>query len=178
MEKAQIPSDSKIPSLDDAFTRVLRIESSPTGVIFLNPIVLSLARIIASTCDIPETLVTISADEYAKFQNYQDSLQTSSSTHVASTVAPACFLINRMPSSILNGKIPYRVLFPTKSLFPIAPEIFGCVYFVRNVRPHHTKLDTKSLKCIFLGYSLVQKGYRCYCPTLKRYLVPPGVAFS
>ena len=30
--KTQILSDSKIPSLDDAFTRVLCIESSSTGV--------------------------------------------------------------------------------------------------------------------------------------------------
>ena len=32
MTKAHILSDSKISSLGDAFTRVLRIESSPTGV--------------------------------------------------------------------------------------------------------------------------------------------------
>ncbi|KAA0032311.1 putative Polyprotein [Cucumis melo var. makuwa] len=32
MANAQILSDSKIPSLDDAFTRVFRIESSPNGV--------------------------------------------------------------------------------------------------------------------------------------------------
>ena len=44
---------------------------------------------IASTCDIPEASGTISIDEFAKIQNYQDSLQaSSSSTPVASTVAP------------------------------------------------------------------------------------------
>ena len=32
MTKTHILSDSKIPSLGDAFTRVLRIKSSPTGV--------------------------------------------------------------------------------------------------------------------------------------------------
>ena len=36
-------------------------------------------------------------------------------------VSTACFLINCMPSSILQGEIPYSVLFPTKSLFPIEP---------------------------------------------------------
>ncbi|KAL4032883.1 hypothetical protein IC575_005966 [Cucumis melo] len=100
-----------------------------------------------------------------------------SKTFWVDAVSTACFLINRMPSSLLNGDIPYRVLFPTKSLFPIAPKIFGCVCFVRDVSPHHTKLDPKSLKCIFLGYSRVQKGYRCYRPTLKRYLVSCDVAF-
>ncbi|TYK17094.1 uncharacterized protein E5676_scaffold1032G00260 [Cucumis melo var. makuwa] len=116
MTKTQILSNSKIPSLDDAFTRVLRIESSPNGVSIpqSNSTLISknnnprapramdgnvqrkiidnqiLQRLfIASTCDIPEASITISADEYAKFQNYQDSLQAlSSSTPVASTVAP------------------------------------------------------------------------------------------
>ena len=40
-----------------------------------------------------------------------------------------------------------------------------------------SKLDPKSLKCIFLGYSRVQKGYRCYCPSLCRYLVSVDVTF-
>ena len=49
--------------------------------------------------------------------------------------------------------------------------MFGCTCFVRDVRPHVSKLDPKSLKCIFLGYFQVQKGYRCYYPTLRRYFV-------
>jgi len=66
---------------------------------------------------------------------------------------------------------------PTKSLYPIAPKIFGCVCFAWDVRPHRTKLDLKSLKCIFLSYSRVQKEYRCFCPTLNRSLVSPDVTF-
>ena len=40
-----------------------------------------------------------------------------------------------------------------------------------------SKIDPKSLKCIFLGYSQVQKGYRCYCPSLRRYLVSANATF-
>ena len=47
------------------------------------------------------------------------------------------------------------------SLFPIDPKVFGCTCFVRDVRPQVFKLDSKSLKCIFVGYSRVQKWYRC-----------------
>ena len=40
-----------------------------------------------------------------------------------------------------------------------------------------SKLNPKSLKYIFLGYSRVQKGYKCYCPSLPRYLVSADVIF-
>ena len=40
-----------------------------------------------------------------------------------------------------------------------------------------SKLKHKFLKCIFLGYSRVQKGYRCYYPSLRRYLVSVDVIF-
>ena len=88
-----------------------------------------------------------------------------------------CFLINRMPSSVLNCATPYHKLFPNNSLFPIDPKVFGCTCFVRDVCPQISKLDSKSLKYIFVGYSRVQIGYRCYCPPLRRYFVPTDVAF-
>ena len=95
----------------------------------------------------------------------------------ADAVSTACFFINQMPSSVLNWDTPYHILFPNKPLFPIEPRIFGCTCFVRDVRPQVSKLDHKSLKCIFLGYSRVHKGYRCYCPNLRRYLVFADVKF-
>nr|CAD1837516.1 unnamed protein product [Ananas comosus var. bracteatus] len=82
-----------------------------------------------------------------------------------------------MPSSVLDGDILYTVLFPSKSLFPIEPHLFGSTCFVRDVRPQVTKLDPKSLKCIFLGYSRLQKEYRCFSPTLDRYIVSADVTF-
>ncbi|KAK3040300.1 hypothetical protein RJ639_028215 [Escallonia herrerae] len=96
----------------------------------------------------------------------------------ADASSTACFLINRMPSIVLNGDVPYSVLFPIKTLFPVEPHIFGSTCFVRDVRPHLTKLDPKALKCVFLGYSRFQKGYRCYSPDLHRYLVSTDVVFS
>ena len=43
--------------------------------------------------------------------------------------------------------------------------------------PQVSKLDPKSLKCIFLGYSRVQQGYRCHCPPLRRYFVSNDATF-
>ena len=82
-----------------------------------------------------------------------------------------------MPSSILDWATPFQTLFPHKSLFPIESRVFRCTCFIRDARPHVNKLDPKSLKYIFLGYSQVQKGYRCYCPGLRRYLVSTNVTF-
>lgn len=87
---------------------------------------------------------------------------------LADTVFTAYFLINRMPSSVLHSEISYHTLFPNKSLFLINPRIFGSTCFVRDVRPHITKLDPKSLKYIFLGYPQLQKGYCCYCSSIKK----------
>ena len=82
----------------------------------------------------------------------------------AGVVSTACFLINRMPSSILNWATPYHQLFLYNSLFPIDHKVFGCTYFVRDVHPQVSKLDLKSLKCIFVGYSRVQKGIGVIVP--------------
>ena len=82
-------------------------------------------------------------------------------------VFAVCFLINRMPSLVLNWATPYHQLFPNNPLFPIEPKVFGCICFIRDVHPQVSKLNPKSLKCIFLGYSRVKKGYQCYCPPFQ-----------
>ena len=95
----------------------------------------------------------------------------------ADQVSIACFLINRMPSLVLNLATHYHRLFPINSLFLIDPKVFGCTCFVRDVCPHVSKLDPKSLKCIFVGYFRVKKGYRCYISNLRRYFVSTNVTF-
>lgn len=55
-------------------------------------------------------------------------------------------------------------------MFSIKPHIFGSTYFVRDVYWFVTKLDLKSLKCVFLRYCSMQKGYWCFYPSCNRYL--------
>ena len=78
----------------------------------------------------------------------------------------ACFLINRMPSKVLQFQTPLQTLqkfFPENHIFSeLDLRIFGCTTFVCLHDPSLSKLDARSCKCIFLGYSSVKKGYRCY----------------
>jgi hypothetical protein len=92
-------------------------------------------------------------------------------------VLTAGYLINRMPSSVINNKIPHSILFPNSPLHPIPPRVFGSTCFVHNLSPGLDKLAARSLKCVFLGYHRSQKGYRCYSHTLQRYLISADVTF-
>ena len=64
----------------------------------------------------------------------------------------ATYLINRLPTTILNNKSPYDMLFnvaPTYSKL----KPFGCLCYPW-LRPYNTsKLQSRSASCIFLGYS-------------------------
>ena len=79
----------------------------------------------------------------------------------------------------LRGRIdtPFHTILPNKPMFPIESRIFGCTYFVWDVGLQVSKLDTKSLKCIFVGYSQVQEECQCYCPSFHRYIVSTYVTF-
>jgi len=46
-------------------------------------------------------------------------------------------------------------------------KVFGCIAYVHIPDELRTKLDPKTEKCVFIGYSsLEQKKYRCYNPSL------------
>ncbi|PHU09303.1 Endoribonuclease Dicer -like protein 3 [Capsicum chinense] len=92
-------------------------------------------------------------------------------------VLTSCYLINKMPSSSFQNKVPHSILFPLSQLYSIPPRVFGSTYFVHNLAPRKDKLAPCALKCVFLGYSRVQKGYRCYSPDLRRYFMSADVTF-
>ncbi|RVW43729.1 Retrovirus-related Pol polyprotein from transposon TNT 1-94 [Vitis vinifera] len=92
-------------------------------------------------------------------------------------VLTACYLINRMPSSVLPDQIPHSLLFPDQPLYFLPPRVFGCTCFVHILTPGQDKLSAKAMKCLFLGYSRLQKGYRCYSLETHRYFISADVTF-
>nr|AAP46207.1 putative retrotransposon protein [Oryza sativa Japonica Group] len=91
-------------------------------------------------------------------------------------VMTAAYLINRTPSRILGMKTPYEMIFG-KNEFVVPPRVFGCTCFVRDHRPSIGKLDPRAVKCIFIGYSSSQKGYKCWSPSERRTFVSMDVTF-
>ncbi|KAJ9553092.1 hypothetical protein OSB04_017137 [Centaurea solstitialis] len=82
-------------------------------------------------------------------------------------LATATYLINRLPTKALDLKTPLQILSEfTKlpSTLTLQPRIFGCSVFVHIPKTERTKLDPCAEKCVFVGYGINQKGYRCYSP--------------
>ncbi|RVW63729.1 Retrovirus-related Pol polyprotein from transposon TNT 1-94 [Vitis vinifera] len=92
-------------------------------------------------------------------------------------VLTACYLINRMPSSVLHDQIPHSLLFPDQPLYFLPPRVFGCTCFVHILTPGQDKLSAKAMKCLFLGYSRLSEGYRCYSLETHRYFISGDVTF-
>nr|CAN77210.1 hypothetical protein VITISV_000141 [Vitis vinifera] len=92
-------------------------------------------------------------------------------------VLTACYLINRMPSSVLHDQIPHSLLFPNQPLYFLPPRVFSCTCFVHILTPGQDKLSAKAMKCFFLGYSRIQKGCRCYSLETHRYFISAYVTF-
>ncbi|PKU79659.1 Retrovirus-related Pol polyprotein from transposon TNT 1-94 [Dendrobium catenatum] len=94
----------------------------------------------------------------------------------------ATYLINRLPSTALGLKSPMETL---SSFYPefrthhnIAPKVFGCTAYVHIHSHERGKLDPRALKCIFVGYSATQKGYKCYHPPTRKTFVSIDVTFD
>ncbi|CAN1141583.1 Serine/threonine-protein kinase TOR, partial [Linum perenne] len=97
-------------------------------------------------------------------------------------IRTATYLINRLPSRVLKFESPRQILL---SLFPhitsfssdLPLKVFGCTAFVHLSPQHRSKLEPRSLKCVFLGYSPNQNGYKCYNPSTRKTYHSKDVTF-
>ena len=67
--------------------------------------------------------------------------------------------------------------FPNFTTFTdLVPKVFGCVSFVYAYAHNKGKLDSRVIKCIFVGYSSTQKCYKCYHPPARQFYVSSNVS--
>jgi len=86
------------------------------------------------------------------------------------------YLINHLPTKVLNNITPYFVLHKTMPRYSDL-HTFGCACYP-YLRPYEKyKLAFRSKQCIFLGYSNQQKGYHCLDFATGRVFISRHVVF-
>jgi len=79
------------------------------------------------------------------------------------------YLINKLPTASLKFVVPFVTLFNKEPDYHFL-RTFGCACFPL-LRPYHThKLNFQSQECLFLGYSLSHKGYKCLSSSSRIYI--------
>lgn len=95
----------------------------------------------------------------------------------AEAVATAVYLLNISPTKAVQNQTPYEAW---KGRRPRVGHlrIFGSIAYVLNTSENQQKLDSKSEKCIFIGYCPKSKAYRLYNPKDGKLIVSRNVMFD
>ena len=89
----------------------------------------------------------------------------------------ATFLINRLPSKVIDNQTPFERLLQQKPDY-LSLRTFGCACWP-NLRPYNRhKLELRSKQCAFLGYSNLHKGYKCLDIQSGRVYISRDVIFD
>jgi hypothetical protein len=92
-------------------------------------------------------------------------------------ILTANYIRNRCPSRSLGGEIPFKMWtrrIPIVSYF----RKFGTTVFALNRTPGKGKFDSRSKKCIFIGYSVQSKAYRLWDPEARKIIRSRDVTFT
>lgn len=89
----------------------------------------------------------------------------------------AVYLINSLPSKIINNETPYERLLKQPPDYTFL-HVFGCACWP-NLHPYNTrKLQFRSKRSVFLGYSNQHKGFKCLGPSEGRVYISRDVVFD
>ncbi|MCO5559755.1 hypothetical protein L7F22_013357 [Adiantum nelumboides] len=89
-------------------------------------------------------------------------------------MSTAVYIMNRIPTAVVHNVTPEETFFDKKPDLGHL-KVFGCIAYLHVPDELRTKLDPK--KSIFIGYSLEQKGYKCYNPITHHVRVSRDVVF-
>ncbi len=93
------------------------------------------------------------------------------------TIKIVIYIMNRTPTTTVHGMTP-KEKFTSKKPNVSHLKMFGCIIYVRVLDDKISKLDPKAKKCIFIKYSLDQKGYRCFNLSTPKLQVSRNVVFD
>lgn len=94
----------------------------------------------------------------------------------AEAAATASYLINRIPCREMKETTPEEIWSKSKPDLKML-RVFGCKAMVHIPKEKRQKLDSKSMECIFLGYSEQSKAYKLFNQKKKELIVSRDVVF-
>ncbi|KAL0655138.1 hypothetical protein Bca4012_075722 [Brassica carinata] len=77
------------------------------------------------------------------------------------SIMTAAHIINRTPSSVLEGKMPYELLHGKAQAFDLL-QVFGCLCYAHRRARDKDNFGDRSCKCIFVGYPFGTKGWKLF----------------
>ncbi len=95
----------------------------------------------------------------------------------AKVVAIVIYIMNQTPTETVHG-MTLKEKFTHKKPDVSHLKVFSCIAYVHVRDEKRSKLDPKVEKCIFIGYSLEQKGYKCFNPSTRKLQVSKDVVFD
>eukprot|EP00261_Vitis_vinifera_P034034 XP_019075277.1 PREDICTED: uncharacterized protein LOC100267868 isoform X5 [Vitis vinifera] len=90
-------------------------------------------------------------------------------------VARALLFTSHMPSQFWGDSKSFFLIRDLVHIFHFVS--LGPLCLSTPLGPKRNKFDPRALKCVFLGYSSTQKGYKCYDPVSKKLYVSLDVTF-
>lgn len=97
------------------------------------------------------------------------------SRFLGTCVLTSVYLINRLPTVLLNGKSPYEMMYHRVPNFDHL-RVYGCLCFA-TVLPKGDKFTARAKNVVFIGYSFTQKGYKLYDLDSKIVFINRDVTF-
>jgi hypothetical protein len=95
----------------------------------------------------------------------------------AEVLHTAVYLLNCLPTKMISAACPHVALFGSAPSYEhLRVFSYACYPNIATTAPH--KLAHRSTRCVFLGYSIDHKGYRCLDLSTNRLIVSRHVVFD
>ncbi|WVZ08815.1 hypothetical protein V8G54_022161 [Vigna mungo] len=106
----------------------------------------------------------------------QNSVSNLPNAYLSYAASHAVYLINRLPSPILNGKTPHDLIYGAPPTY-LSLKTFGCLCFASTLEGGRNKHEPRARKCVFLGYKSGVKGYTVLDIHTRELFVSRNVVF-